>query len=104
MAFAWSKWAPTSQSTTLGVLSQALKRPRSPPTGAWSLSAARMSGIVRLTYNVSDPTDTPLVLLTSNLIGMLCARSLHYQFHSWYFHQIPLLLYLGGAHGNLALG
>lgn len=33
-------------------------------------------------------------LFTSNLIGITCARSLHYQFYSWYAHQIPLLVYL----------
>ncbi|EIW70538.1 hypothetical protein TREMEDRAFT_68105 [Tremella mesenterica DSM 1558] len=49
-------------------------------------------------------TEIPLVLFTSNLIGMTFARSLHYQFHVWYFHQIPLLLYLGGAWGNPILG
>ncbi|UZJ52303.1 hypothetical protein CBS101457_001623 [Exobasidium rhododendri] len=33
-------------------------------------------------------------LFTSNLIGITFSRSLHYQFYSWYAHQIPLLLYL----------
>ena len=37
------------------------------------------------------------MLFTANLIGMTFARSLHYQFHAWYFHQLPLLAYLGGA-------
>jgi alpha-1,3-mannosyltransferase len=27
-----------------------------------------------------------------NLVGIICARSLHYQFYSWYFHTIPFLL------------
>lgn len=34
---------------------------------------------------------------------MTCARSLHYQFHTWYFHQIPFLLYLGGGWGQWGL-
>lgn len=29
---------------------------------------------------------------TSNLVGILCARSLHYQFYCWFYWSIPLLL------------
>ncbi|KAI9001789.1 ALG3 protein [Hyaloraphidium curvatum] len=32
-------------------------------------------------------------MLTSNLAGILCARSLHYQFYSWYAHAVPYLLF-----------
>jgi alpha-1,3-mannosyltransferase len=34
-----------------------------------------------------------LVLSSSNLIGIICARSLHYQFYVWYFHTLPFLLW-----------
>ncbi|CAO1619227.1 unnamed protein product [Jaminaea pallidilutea] len=37
------------------------------------------------------PRIAVLILLTSNLIGISCARSLHYQFYSWYAQSVPLL-------------
>lgn len=33
------------------------------------------------------------VMLTSNFIGIVCAKSLHYQFYVWYFHSVPFLLW-----------
>ncbi|ELU39523.1 ALG3 domain-containing protein [Rhizoctonia solani AG-1 IA] len=36
-------------------------------------------------------SDIATVFFTANLIGILCARSLHYQFYSWYATQLPLL-------------
>ncbi|QSL64261.1 hypothetical protein MERGE_000417 [Pneumocystis wakefieldiae] len=33
-----------------------------------------------------------IILFTSNLIGVLCARSLHYQFYSWFAWTIPYIL------------
>lgn len=32
------------------------------------------------------------IVFMSNFLGILCARSLHYQFYSWYFHTVPFLL------------
>jgi alpha-1,3-mannosyltransferase len=32
------------------------------------------------------------IVFMSNFLGILCARSLHYQFYSWYFHTIPFIL------------
>lgn len=37
--------------------------------------------------------DTLLqIVFMSNFIGIVCARSLHYQFYSWYFHTLPFLV------------
>ena len=33
-------------------------------------------------------------MLVSNFVGVAFARTLHYQFYSWYFHALPLLLWL----------
>lgn len=42
---------------------------------------------------VASPDRITTVLFTGNLIGIFFARSLHYQFYSWYFHMIPFLLW-----------
>ena len=34
-----------------------------------------------------------VALLTSNIIGIALARSVHYQFYVWYFYSLPLLLW-----------
>ncbi|KAI9017546.1 glycosyltransferase [Gaertneriomyces semiglobifer] len=37
-----------------------------------------------------------LVMFSSNLVGIACARSLHYQFWSWYAHTLPYLAWQVG--------
>ncbi|XP_076952209.1 dol-P-Man:Man(5)GlcNAc(2)-PP-Dol alpha-1,3-mannosyltransferase-like [Bidens hawaiensis] len=31
-------------------------------------------------------------MFTGNFIGIVCARSLHYQFYSWYFYSLPYFI------------
>ncbi|XP_057522160.1 dol-P-Man:Man(5)GlcNAc(2)-PP-Dol alpha-1,3-mannosyltransferase [Amaranthus tricolor] len=33
------------------------------------------------------------IMFVGNFIGIVCARSLHYQFYSWYFFSLPFLLW-----------
>ncbi|KAF8456933.1 Dolichyl-P-Man:Man(5)GlcNAc(2)-PP-dolichyl mannosyltransferase [Terfezia claveryi] len=44
------------------------------------------------------PRFIATTILTSNLIGVLCARSLHYQFYSWVAWGTPYLLYKANFH------
>lgn len=50
-------------------------------------------------YTIHFDQSTQLALLPiflSNFIGIVCARSLHYQFYIWYFHSLPYLTWFTG--------
>eukprot|EP01034_Spumella_vulgaris_P043042 gene43042-53414_t len=50
-------------------------------------SQVGFGGIGRL-----SPAFVTTVIFTSNFVGIVFARSLHYQFYCWYFHMLPYLL------------
>ncbi|KAL1934150.1 hypothetical protein VTP01DRAFT_6332 [Rhizomucor pusillus] len=49
-------------------------------------------GFYNKTYHISAD-EIISTMFTCNLIGITFARSLHYQFYSWYFHTLPYLLW-----------
>lgn len=57
----------------------------------------------RLLDSKSGPKLILLIFATTNLIGVLFARSLHYQFLSWYCWSLPFLLYASGSNVVLAV-
>lgn len=53
------------------------------------------------------PAKVATALFEGNFVGVVFARSLHYQFYAWYFHSLPMLLwsatrYPGGDVARLA--
>merc|ERR1711871_1633171 len=52
-----------------------------------------ISVICRHRYESLKPLHIALVMFTSNFIGIVFCRSLHYQFFAWYAHSLPLLLW-----------
>jgi alpha-1,3-mannosyltransferase len=106
--FALFKWLPSpAEGSLLKTLGRGLKNPLKSPYNIQSLPShctLTPLSVAGLECGQVLMIDIPLLLFTSNLIGITFARSLHYQFHSWYFHQIPFLLVMGGAWNSVILG
>ncbi|CCK68668.1 dolichyl-P-Man:Man(5)GlcNAc(2)-PP-dolichol alpha-1,3-mannosyltransferase KNAG_0B02260 [Huiozyma naganishii CBS 8797] len=61
------------------------------PDGIKSLVQPRTS--VHKLSSTELVNTVPFILIMSNFIGIICARSLHYQFLSWYHWTIPILIH-----------
>lgn len=51
-----------------------------------------------------SPAYVLYTVFTGNFVGIVCARTLHFQFYSWYFHTLPLLLWCTPLPTLLRLG
>ncbi|OAV87091.1 hypothetical protein, variant [Puccinia triticina 1-1 BBBD Race 1] len=77
VCFAWTKWSRAfGEDGLISLLVRGLQN--------WGRPAAKRPNVLTADYIVN-------VCFTSNLIGIICARTLHYQFYSWYAHQIVFL-------------
>ncbi|KAJ2803583.1 dolichyl-P-Man:Man(5)GlcNAc(2)-PP-dolichol alpha-1,3-mannosyltransferase [Coemansia furcata] len=67
--------------------------PKLSKSTAWKIIMDGCLAKRRRTLTVLSTEEVLSVMFTSNFIGIVCARSLHYQFYAWYFHTLPFLLH-----------
>nr|GAT47206.1 glycosyltransferase family 58 protein [Mycena chlorophos] len=75
MAFGLFKWC-LQDGGVLAVLKRGIMKPESPAA-----------------YSTVSADFIATSFFTANLVGIIFARSLHYQFYSWYAQQLPFLLW-----------
>jgi len=82
--FLWTRWIRPSGLSVPALISTAFK----------PLPVKAQQQI----YLDTTPSFIMTAILTSMVIGMLCARSLHYQFYAYIAWSTPFLLWKSGAH------
>lgn len=106
LVFLYFKWCK-DEGGVLNVIWPLWKRPSNKPlnpdrkdftSAVFSLTPSHMPQTNHIP-NSSSPLrpnyylDIVNLLFVGNFIGILCARSLHFQFYVWYYHTLPYLLW-----------
>ncbi|KAK9464616.1 glycosyltransferase [Lipomyces arxii] len=91
VVFILTRWLKLSNMSVIEVI-QTIVFPFPRPANAHNAIIARVS-----------PDYVLKTFYTCNLIGVLCARSLHYQFYSWFAWSLPFLLSMTGWNPMLQL-
>jgi alpha-1,3-mannosyltransferase len=71
------------------ILKRGFRKPDLPPSFAPVTADCGSVILHEILFNTASVIAT--IFFTSNLIGIIFARSLHYQFYSWYAQQLPFL-------------
>ncbi|GBB90444.1 hypothetical protein RclHR1_01740021 [Rhizophagus clarus] len=61
--------------------------------GVFNLFYNGLCGNIKETSKSVTADHIITLMFTSNFIGIIVSRTLHYQFYSWYFHSLPFLLW-----------
>ena len=56
-------------------------------------SKKKSDSLIAFSGRKLEPDVIIFIVFVSNFIGIVFARSLHYQFYAWYFHMLPYLLW-----------
>ncbi|KAK9818783.1 hypothetical protein WJX74_007620 [Apatococcus lobatus] len=73
--------------------SDAAKQQSSAPEGADGMSEREGQQGIPCHRPRLPAAHVLLILFSGNFLGILCARTLHFQFYSWYFHTLPFMLW-----------
>ena len=64
----------------------------------WLQSAKVQTGHTILIHQRLSPEYIVYTLVVSNFVGIVFARTLHYQFYVWYFYSLALILWISGRY------